>query len=565
MSNIKYAIGIDISTQAISGMLLGIRETAGMPSEPIIPEAWTSSIPYPDEKARKSPAKWIELIIECTAQLRKIAAETELAEAIGVSTIFPGIFPILNDGSIDPNYVSLYDNTDDAGTCVPELDDALGLAEQDTLNRMWPGNMAIGLVHLVRSCGLQIDNVVMFLPPNSAFAYALLNAGGIDVRPSEIVSDFTETVISGLYHSGTIEPVSRGIENLLQKVLPELSADRLKRLLPNAVPSWRNTIPSSTIASVRTLLGLPNLKAISIGAGDSPLGALALFPDADTIVDVRGSTDSPMLMIKAPRPRITQRETVLHYPLPTAKSLADAPWCAVAPTLRSGKVWDWVRRLRFDDSDTNADRQLERLAIEALERRLTACPGSFEHSPLIFDTALGGERAPDWNSHATGKLIGLVETHGIGDIALAALEGVSVRLRRCLDLMERRYNAAPSKLLLAGDPTRNALWNWITQIYTGKKTFATMFSDASLLGAAMLGYAASYCDTECDDRISRRLRKLSKLVSNHELVRPIPVNPPNERLASMERNYAVQVKAMLAQLLFSPKPFPAKKKSPIRR
>jgi len=547
LGDIRYCIGIDISTQAVSGMLLGVRETAGMPSEPVIFETWTSSISYPDETARRNPAKWVELIRECTAELHRRAVEAKLVEGVGISTIFPGIFPVLKDGSIDPCCVSLYDNTDDAGTCVPEMDEALGLAEQDTLNRMWPGNMAVGLVHLVRSCGLQVDNVAMLLPPNSAFSYALLKAVNAYPRPSEMVSDFTETVISGLYHSKTMEPVSPGIRGLLQKVLPEISPDQLKRLLPCAVPSWRNVVPSAAIASVRSLLGLPNLKAVSIGAGDSPLGALALFTDADTIVNVRGSTDSPMLMVEAPRPRNTHRETVLHYPIPTVKSLADAPWCAVAPTLRSGKVWDWVRRLRFDDSDAKADRQLEKLAIEALERRLTACSGSLGHSLLVFDTALGGERAPEWDSHATGKLTGLVEAHGVGDIALAALEGISVRLRRCIDLMEQRYYAAPSRLLLAGEPTRNALWNWITKIFVGKNTFATTFSDASLLGAAMLGYAASYCDLEDDDGISRRLQELSKLIHNHELIRPIPVNPPNERLASMEQKYAAQAKAMLAQ------------------
>jgi len=80
----------------------------------------------------------------------------------------------------------------------------------------------------------------------------------------------------------------------------------------------------------------------------------------------------------------------------------------------------------------------------------------------------------------------------------------------------------------------------------------------------MLGYAASYCGLEDNNETSRRLQELSKLISNHELIRPIPVNPPNERLAIMEQNYAAQAKAMLAQPFF-PQNILQQRDSPIHR
>ena len=139
----------------------------------------------------------------------------------------------------------------------------------------------------------------------------------------------------------------------------------------------------------------------------------------------------------------------------------------VAPMLRSGRVWDWVRRLSFDDGDPDADVRLEALAIGALKKRLGAPAGSLGAQPVRFHAALGGERAPDWNAHATGLISGLVESHSIGDIALAALEGMSRALRDCLDLMESRYQKKAKRLVLAGGPTRNALWNWVTEAITG--------------------------------------------------------------------------------------------------
>lgn len=81
-------------------------------------------------------------------------------------------------------------------------------------------------------------------------------------------------------------------------------------------------------------------------------------------------------------------------------------------------------------------------------------------------------------------------------------------------------------MLLVGGPAKNALWNWITQQQTGKKIYATTFSDASLLGAALLGYGAMYDGCETDDLVAGRLKALSKLSARHELVAPLPIKSP---------------------------------------
>ena len=287
----------------------------------------------------------------------------------------PARFPFYETRSIDPRFVSLYDNTDDLGTGEGGCEEALALAESDTLNRMGPGNTAIGLAHLVRTCGLDLNNVAAVVPGNTAFAHALLRSSGCNVAPDDLFTDFTQAIIGGLYGARTFERAPSGVRHLMSVILPELDADRLRGLLPRVEPSWRNVIPEAALEGVRILLGLPKLRFVTIGAGDSPLGALALFPGSDVVLNVRGSSDSPMITVDTPRPRPTARETVLHYPMPTIISPSDVPWCAIAPMLRSGRVWDWVRRLRFDTHDANADAELERLATEALKRRLRAPAG----------------------------------------------------------------------------------------------------------------------------------------------------------------------------------------------
>lgn len=541
MADIRYVIGIDISTQAISAMLIGVEEIDCSPRELILSGAWMASRPCKEEADRKSPATWVRLVQECIADLKKLTRETDHTVSIGVSTAFSGAFPVFRDGSIDPWRVSLYDNTDDAGICEGRYEEALAKAEADTLNRMAPGNMAIGLLNLIKNRGLRLDEVAAVLPPNSAFAYALLQAAQKSVYPASIYADYTQTLIGGLYDIRTGQPIPSGVESLLHEVLPDIDLRHLKALLPVPQPAWRNLLDAESVDAARDLFQLPNLTAISIGAGDSPLGALALLPGADTVMNVRGSTDSPLMMIDHPVHRNTPREVVFHYPLPTAKSVSDSPWTVVAPTLRSGKLWDWVRHLRFSSNDPNADIQLEAMAIDSLKRRLRAPEGSAARMPLIFDTALGGERAPEWDAHATGSILGLLETHDLGDIALAGMEGVSRRLAKCIELMEQRYDRHPTRLVMVGGPAHNALWNWITQIFTGKVTFATTFSDASILGAAMIGYGSFYDKNESDDAISQRLFDLARLSSTHPLTAPVPVEPPDKELAKLETEYLRQV------------------------
>jgi len=309
------------------------------------------------------------------------------------------------------------------------------------------------------------------------------------------------------------------VRALIAELLPQVPIDQLVDLLPRTAPSFRNVIAPGALPAVRELLGLPCLTGVSIGAGDSPLGTLALMGDRDTVVNVRGSSDSPMIVVDSPMPRTGPRETVLHYPLPSAARIADSPWCVVAPMLRSGRVWDWVRSLRYPAGDGEADAKLEALALEAFLRK------GGRPRPR-FDPALGGERAPEWNSGATGAISGLVESHTLGDIALAALEGMSEKLNGCIRLMEDRYNVETKKLLLVGGPARNKLWNWVTQQITGKTTFATTFSDASLLGAALLGYGTAYDGIEPDEAVSKRLLAISTLSSRHPLISPVPVEEP---------------------------------------
>ncbi len=105
MNGTRHIIGIDISTQTISAILIGVRERRGAASELVISSEWMASRPCSDDIDRKSPETWVRLVRDCVDDLRKQTRETGLVQAMGVSTTFPGTFPILRDRSIDPLFV----------------------------------------------------------------------------------------------------------------------------------------------------------------------------------------------------------------------------------------------------------------------------------------------------------------------------------------------------------------------------------------------------------------------------------------------------------------------------
>lgn len=547
----RYVIGVDISTQTVSAALIAVRESASdsRPAEIAISPEWTASRPCRSEGERKSPAVWVELVRQCVLDLCNRVAETKRAEAIGVSTTFPGILAIIrkngNAGfSFSPQAVSLYDNTEDAGLCADENSSLLAEAERETLCRMWPGNMALGLASLVALGKLNLRDAAALLPPNAAFAWQLFADSGAAAQFWKPISDFTQTAISGLYSVPELRPVPNGSARLLA-ARGISDGELVASLLPRPAPAWRNVVDADALPGVRALLGLPALRAVSIGAGDSPLGCLAVMPDSETVINIRGSSDSPVVLVDAPVPAAAgQRETVLHYPMPTAASPLKCVWCVVAPMLRSGRVWDWVRNLHSAGTSEDADSALESLAAAALKRRLSAPESSPVRRPPVFDTALGGERAPRWDPHARGSISGLLESHDIGDIALAALEGMSRTLRQCLELMESRYGVRRDRMLLVGGPTKNRLWNWVTGVVTGKTVLTTEFSDASLIGAALLGYASAFDGEESDYQISDRLCAVSRLCAAHPLISPQPVTAPDPDLASLEDRYRSEMKLL---------------------
>jgi xylulokinase len=103
----------------------------------------------------------------------------------------------------------------------------------------------------------------------------------------------------------------------------------------------------------------------------------------------------------------------------------------------------------------------------------------------LFLPYLIGERSPHWNPNARACFIGLTMSHGRGEMARAALEGVAYNLRTILDAF-RRQGAQITTLRVIGGGARSAIWRQIlADVLDVPLQRPRLAAEATALGAAV--------------------------------------------------------------------------------
>jgi xylulokinase len=108
---------------------------------------------------------------------------------------------------------------------------------------------------------------------------------------------------------------------------------------------------------------------------------------------------------------------------------------------------------------------------------------------LIFLPDLAGERAPIWDPHAKGTLLGLSLSTGRAEIARAVTEGICFAIRDVITVMEEQ-GVPVENLRVTGRPGQSDFLNQLKADITGKPVLIPAQREAELLGAAALGAAA---------------------------------------------------------------------------
>jgi xylulokinase len=140
------------------------------------------------------------------------------------------------------------------------------------------------------------------------------------------------------------------------------------------------------------------------------------------------------------------------------------------PTQAGGSCLDWIARI--------LDKPVQQV-LEMVPPGLTS---------IVFRPYLHGERAPFWDNNLTASFEGLRAQHGAADLVHAVLQGVAQHERVVLELAEQHETA--TQIVLAGGAARNTAWNRIRAAVLQRPLLVMKDTEASLRGAALLGWSA---------------------------------------------------------------------------
>lgn len=105
---------------------------------------------------------------------------------------------------------------------------------------------------------------------------------------------------------------------------------------------------------------------------------------------------------------------------------------------------------------------------------------------VVFLPYLLGERAPRWNPNARGSWLGLKPENTKGDILRSVLEGITMNLSICLDILRTQVDI--NEILVIGGGAQNKIWRQImADVFNANIKVPTPPITAGSMGAAVIG------------------------------------------------------------------------------
>ena len=214
--------------------------------------------------------------------------------------------------------------------------------------------------------------------------------------------------------------------------------------------------------------GLPERVPVSVGWSDAAAAMLAV-----------GAFDNPSAFVLSGTSSIVGVSS--SRMLPADPRLLELPAaCAplavhYGPTESSGASIEWLARL------------LRCTAAEVLALAVSAEP---DEGP-VFVPYLSGERAPVWRTDVRAVVLGVGSEHGPAELARAVVGGVCLSEADVLAVAEEHTGTTAGAVAVAGRGAGEAPWREARLAALGRPLHVLADPDASALGAAMLGAAAT--------------------------------------------------------------------------
>jgi xylulokinase len=234
-------------------------------------------------------------------------------------------------------------------------------------------------------------------------------------------------------------------------------------------------MPGQTIGSVTliasNITGLPVGIPVLEAAHDQTCAAFALgvnIPGA--VMHACGTVETFMQILER-----NQLETTLQQPgVVVGHHALQNQWYAMTTFRSAGSSFDWFVRMVAGEKDFESARDwVLELAGQAQGNTPLFVPHLRTPSDNPFDTALKG-----------GLFLALRETHTLGHLAKAVLEGLSLESERTL----KRLQLTPEVIRAVGGSTASQVWMQSKSDILGVPLEVYSSPHASVLGAALLAW-----------------------------------------------------------------------------
>jgi len=277
------------------------------------------------------------------------------------------------------------------------------------------------------------------------------------------------------------------------------------RIFPEIVPSTQ-VIGQITPEAARALGLHPGVKVVAGGVDNSCMALGAKVFKEGRVYNNLGS--SSWIAVSSAKPLINDasRPYVFAHVLP---GMFASALCIAS----GGSSFRWIREQLAPDLAARAEqegRDVYDLICEEAARSPLGAKG------LLFNPSLGGGMPMDRSANIRGAFMGLDLGHTRADMFRAAMEGITLGLRLCLDEI-RRLTKISDEMLIVGGGAKNALWRQIYADGYGMRVVkSNVDQQAAALGAAAVAAVGVGLWKDFD--------RIDSLHETEELVEPIPEN-----------------------------------------
>ena len=437
-------LGIDLGTSSVKAVLAAhdgsVIRAATAPC--------TVDRPHPGW-AEADPRHWWEAVVHAVSSLDLPGVHVA---GIGISVFYPAL--VLFDRAMNPlRPAILYCDQRAADESRGLLERCGGeqAARALTGNAFPAGTASITSLLWIRSREPQIFSQAQCIGHANTYLVERLTG--------ERVIDFSNASLSGFYDAA----LNRWSCQLCE--IAGLAPSALPRLMPGCAMAGR--LSGDAARQLGLQAGLP----VAAGAGDTVCATLGIGAADDRELFLScGSTNNFVRLSSA---------ACFDNGLVNTSHLQHGTWLNVGTTNSSGAAIQW-----FVDNY---------LGPGNYGRFFELCAGSPAGAGgVVFLPYLAGERTPHYDPLAKAAFFGITGSTTLAHTARSVAEGVCFADRQILETFERSGSRV-ERIIAAGGGTRGEVLRRIRTDVIGREIAFSGISDASALGAALLGGIAGGC------------------------------------------------------------------------